>query len=287
MYEMFCTRTVEQLASASVYDEIERNLLLLRQCRQDLESTSKPCLLSNVYMLSMHRMVCNVLLISALTLCETYVHATVKFRESRDGVIYKRSLFTHEGKLHHGDLDYRCACHETGPGEDQSAWSTSTFLDKCAVALYRAYRIHSYVEVSTRGRAAESTLPLADLIERMMNSTGIIYCPLVLPPDILEHSKSVESCKRCSRDAVVNGTLTLCESKATCTCTVSVYRGTNKDGGRHAAVVAARHFLLDTTQKSLCMQSPLCNCPLHKDIFTSSLQQLSDALTGGTKTVAS
>ena len=280
MYEMFCTRTLEQLASSSVYQEIERNLSILQQCRSNLEQTSEPSGLSHIYMLSVHRMVCNVLLISALTLCETYVSATGKFRENRDAVGYKRALFTHEGRLHHADLDYHCACHGMSEGGGQHPLLTSTFLDRCAVAISRAYNIHSYVDVSTRGGPGQSTVPLADLIRRMMQITGVMYCQPVLPPDLVDTTKSVELCKRCSRDAVINGTMTLCEPDASCTCTVSVYTGTNTDGGRHTSLVAGRHFLLDTTLKSMCMQASLCDCQLHKETFASALKQLSDALTG-------
>ena len=280
LYELFCTRTPEQLSSVPVYDEINKNLLILQQCRDDLEQTSVPGGLSHIHMLSVHRMVCNVLLISALTLCETYVRATAKFRENRDTVSYKRALFTHQGRLHHADLDYHCACHGTREAEGQSAVLTSTFLDRCAVALWRAYTIHSYVDVSTRGGQVQSTLPLQGLINRMMQGTGVMYCPLVLPPDLVVNTTSVECCKRCSMTAIINGTMTLCEPDAPCTCTVSLYTGTNKDGGKHTGLVAARRFLLDTTQKSMCMQASLCDCPIHKETFASALKQLSDALTG-------
>lgn len=169
--------------------------------------------------------------------------------------------------------------------DGQSAILTSTFLDRCAVAVSHAYNVHSYVDISAEERDEPNTLPITDLMDRMMQAVGVLYAPLVLPPDVLGSTKPAASCRLCSRDAVIRGTVTLSESEAVCTCTVSIYTGTNIDGGRHMALVSARRILLDTTQKSMCMQEPLCDCTIHREAFASTLRQLTRALTGKDLTI--
>jgi hypothetical protein len=228
-------------------------------------------------------MLCNILLLSALTLCETYMSATEKFMGNKDRDSYKRALFTHQGNLHHADLDYHCACHAPRAGEGQSAVLTSTFLDRCADAVSHAYTIHSYVDVSAQGKEEPNIFPLTDLIQRIMQSTSVLYTPLTLPPDLVGNTKPVANCRQCSKDAVIRGTMTLSGPEAICTCTISVYKGTNTDGGRHTPLVSARRVLFDTTQRSICMQSPLCDCTCHKETFARTLTQLVGALTGKTQ----
>lgn len=281
MCEMFCTRTPEQLASCAVYTKIDKNRLLLQRCKAYLDQEEPTGRLSDIHLLSVHRMMCEILVASATTLCETYVSATDKFRETRDIVGYKRALFTHHGNLHHADLDYHCACHDRRAGDGQDAVLTSTVLDRCASAVCRAYNAHSYVDV--QGATAPNISPLCDLIKRMMRTTSVVYTPLVLPPDLMANTKLAANCRQCSRDSVIRGTMTLSGPEAMCTCTISVYKGTNVDGGKHASLVSARHVLFDTTQRSLCMQSPLCGCSVHKKTFSQTLEQLVDALTGRTQ----
>lgn len=280
MYELFCTRTPEQLASMSVYEQIGSNCLLLHKCKGYLEQSNVPGGLAHIHILSLHMMLCNILLLSAISLCETYRLATAKFIQTRDRVGYKRALFTHQGNLYHADIDYHCSCHVQEKLDRQSAILTSTFLDRCAVAVSNAYNVHSYVDISTQERHEPNTLPLTDLINRMMQATGVLYSPLVLPPDVLGSTKPAASCRLCSRDAVIRGTMALSESEAVCTCTVSIYTGTNIDGGRHSDHVSARRLVLDTTQRSMCMQRPLCDCTIHRKAFASTLRQLTSSLTG-------
>lgn len=278
--EMFCTRTPETLSSRAVYKKIDENRLLLYRCKNYLEQNKVKGGLSDIHLLCIHSMLCSILLTSAITLCETYVAATDKFRENNDQVGYKRALFTHQGKLYHADLDYHCACHHTTAGK--AAVLTSTFLDKCAAAVWDAYNIHSYVDASTQGTNGPNIFTLMDLIHRMMQSTSVLYTPLVLPPDLVENTKLAANCRQCSRDAITRGTMTLSGPEALCTCTTSIYKGTNMDGGKHTPLVSARRVLFDTTQRSMCMQSPLCDCTPHKETFMQMLTQLVSALTGKT-----
>ena len=280
MYENFCTRTPKELSSMYMYEKIDRNRLLLQKCKGYLEKSSVPGSLAHIHLLSLHRMLCNIHLISAISLCETYKSATAKFIQTKDHVGYKRALFTHQRNLHHADIDYHCSCHGREEEDGQSAILTSTFLDRCAVAVSRAYSVHSYVDISTQERDEPNTFPLTDLINRMMKAVGVLYAPLVLPPDLLGSTKPAASCRLCSRDAVIRGTMALSESKAVCTCTASIYTGTNIDGGKHVSLVSARRLLLDTTQWSMCMQVPLCDCNIHREAFASTLSQLARALTG-------
>ena len=280
MYEMFCTRTPEQLASRGVYEKVHSNCLLLHECHAYLlEHSSVSRVLPYIHLLSLHRMLCSILLLSVISLCETYMLATTKFRQTRDCAGYKIALFTHKHNLHHADINYHCSCHEKGV-VSLSAILASTFLDKCAVSVSRAYNVHCYADISAQERDEDNTVPLTDLIKRIMQAVAVLYAPLVLPPDVLGSTRPASSCSLCSRDAVMRGTMALTESEAVCTCSLSMYTGTNIDGGRHANLVSARRYLLDTTQKSMCLQVPLCDCLTHRESFASILRQLSHALTG-------
>lgn len=236
-----------------------------------------------IHVLSIQRMLSDILLTSALTLCETYILATQKFRQNRDHVAYKRSLFAHDGKLHHADIDYHCACHGTRLEESRCAIRTSTFIDRCALAASHAYNIHSYVDASRQENSGPNTFPLTDLIHRMMQSISVLYTPLILPPDIVDNTKPAANCRVCSKNTIIRGTMALSGQEAVCSCTTSVYRGTNADGGRHASLTVARHILFDTTQRSMCIQAPMCECRIHNDAFVSIVTQLVHALTGETR----
>lgn len=276
--EMFCTRSPEELSSIAVYEKVDKNCILLRRCKDYLAQSEVKSDFPDTHLLCVQNTLCSILLTSALTLCETYVNATDKFRDNRDRVGYKRALFTHQGKLHHADLDYHCACHHKATGE--AAVLTSTFLDRCAAAVCHAYNIHSYVDGSSHGMEGPNLIPLSDLIHRMIQSTSVLYTPTTLPPDLVESTKRATNCRQCSRDAVIRGTMALSGTETLCTCTTSMYSGTNTDGGKHNPFVSARHTLFDTTQRSMCMQSPLCECTVHKDTFKQTLTQFVTALTG-------
>lgn len=283
--EMFCTRTPEQLSSKAVYDKIAANSLLLHTCKDYLKGDGATTGLYIIHFVSLHMTLCHIHLISAISLCETYMSATDKFRHNRDREGYKRALFTHQGKLHHADVHYHCACHNTSRAVGRPpAVFTSSFLNRCAIEVSRAYNIHSYVDAgvdgSTQGVEEPNISPLMNLIDRMIHSTGILYAPLVLPPDIVENTKLAADCRHCSRNAVIRGTMVISGPEPLCTCAVSIYNGTNVDGGKHASLVSARRTLFDTLQRSICMQAPLCDCTLHKEAFASMLTQLVHGLTG-------
>jgi hypothetical protein len=282
---MFCTRTPEQLASSAVYEKIEKNRMLLQTCKNLMKQTKDDAGCPHIHLLSVHRMLSDILLNSALTLCGTYLLATQNFRQDGDQVAYKRALFTHHGKLYHGDIDYHCTCHTRARTRGGGGYTlqTSTFLDRCSTAVSRAYNIHSYVEVPTQGNQEPNISPLADLIDRMVGTISVLYTPLIIPPDIVDSTKPAANCRVCSRDAVIRGTMTLSGQEDVCSCATSVYKGTNSDGGTHTPLVKARRILFDTTQRSMCMQMPLCDCTLHREAFVSTVTRLTRALTGETQ----
>ena len=277
---MFCTRKPEELSSRTVYEKITSNLMLLYRCKEFLNINSGESGFYHMYLLNLQRLLCNIVLTSAITLCETYISATNNFRQNRDSVDYKRALFTHKGKLHHADVDYHDSCYIHRRENSDPAVLTSSFLDRCATAVWHAHNIHSYISTCTQAIGEPNVLPLKDLIERIVESTGVLYTPLVLPPDLVEHTRPAANCRQCSRTSVIRGTMTISGQDPMCACTISLYTGTNVDGGKHAPLISARRVLYDTTQRSLCLHAPLCGCSIHKGTFSSTLKQLVTALTG-------